>query len=151
MSTYQVLFLCTGNYYRSRYAELLFNALVAQTTLPWRADSRGLALDAGVRNFGAISPYTLRALAARGIDAKPTMRYATPLREADLQQAHRVIALKEAEHRPLMQRKFPHWSEHIEYWHVHDIDCAAPHEALPQIDTLVTSLLAQLDGTPPTG
>jgi len=35
-----VLFLCTGNYYRSRFAEILFNAVAAKEGLGWRADSR---------------------------------------------------------------------------------------------------------------
>ena len=39
----RVLFLCTGNYYRSRFAEILFNQLAPTRGLNWRADSRGLA------------------------------------------------------------------------------------------------------------
>ena len=31
---YKLLFLCTGNYYRSRFAELLFNAMAAPKELP---------------------------------------------------------------------------------------------------------------------
>lgn len=38
-----VLFLCTGNYYRSRFAEYLFNHLAEQQTLEWRAESLGFA------------------------------------------------------------------------------------------------------------
>ena len=38
-----LLFLCTGNYYRSRYAEELFNHRAAPAGLNWRAQSRGLA------------------------------------------------------------------------------------------------------------
>ncbi|MEJ7592066.1 MAG: low molecular weight phosphatase family protein, partial [Planctomycetaceae bacterium] len=30
-----VLFLCTGNYYRSRYAEILFNAKAEEMGLEW--------------------------------------------------------------------------------------------------------------------
>jgi hypothetical protein len=37
-----MLFLCTGNYYRSRFAELLFNHLAKQRGLDWQATSRGL-------------------------------------------------------------------------------------------------------------
>ena len=37
-----VVFVCTGNFYRSRFSEYLFNALVKRHGLPWRATSRGL-------------------------------------------------------------------------------------------------------------
>ena len=43
-----VLFLCTGNYYRGRFAEVLFNSVAGKMGLPWRATSRGLALERGV-------------------------------------------------------------------------------------------------------
>ena len=39
-----VLFLGTSNYYRSRFAEVLFNSVARKMGLPWRASSRGLAL-----------------------------------------------------------------------------------------------------------
>jgi protein-tyrosine phosphatase len=38
----KILFLCTGNFYRSRFAEELFNHLARQKRLDWVADSRGL-------------------------------------------------------------------------------------------------------------
>ena len=63
----KLLFLCTGNYYRSRFAELLFNAMAATHALPWQAFSRGLALDKGVNNIGPMSPFALDALRALGI------------------------------------------------------------------------------------
>ena len=50
-----LLFVCTGNYYRSRFAEHLFNALAAQAGLPWRAESRGLAIEFGAHNVGPMS------------------------------------------------------------------------------------------------
>ena len=56
-----LLFLCTGNYYRSRFVELLFNHQATRAALSWRAESRGIALDLGVNNRGPIS---LAALAA---------------------------------------------------------------------------------------
>ncbi len=52
----KILFLCTGNYYRSRFAEKLFNNLATQKNLDWEADSRGLAIERGVNNVGAMSP-----------------------------------------------------------------------------------------------
>ena len=41
--TNRVLFLCTGNYYRSRYAEEIFNHQAGRDGLGWRAFSRAVA------------------------------------------------------------------------------------------------------------
>jgi hypothetical protein len=49
-----VLFLCTGNFYRSRFAEILFNSVAERMRLPWKASSRGLALERGVNNVGPV-------------------------------------------------------------------------------------------------
>ena len=61
-----VLFLCTGNYYRSRFAEALFNSVAGKMGLPWRATSRGLALERGVNNVGPMAASAIRALEALG-------------------------------------------------------------------------------------
>ena len=57
-----VLFLCTGNYYRSRFAEELFNHQAERADLDWIAQSRGLALERGallaVRSGGNVGPGT---------------------------------------------------------------------------------------------
>lgn len=58
-----VLFLCTGNYYRSRFAEEIFNARAAALGLDWRAESRALAIERGKNNVGPISPLVRSALA----------------------------------------------------------------------------------------
>src|SRR5438309_886198 len=55
-----VLFLCTGNYYRSRYAEILFNWKAQECGVAWKADSRGL--DPDPRNPGPMSRHTMTAL-----------------------------------------------------------------------------------------
>ena len=63
-----VLFLCTGNYYRSRFAEVLFNSLADKMKLPWRATSRGLALERGINNIGPMAISAIQTLeAARGL------------------------------------------------------------------------------------
>ena len=64
-----VLFLCTGNYYRSRFAEVLFNSVAGKMGLPWRASSRGLALERGVNNVGPMEVSAVKALEARGLRA----------------------------------------------------------------------------------
>ena len=42
IETKRVLFVCSGNFYRSRLAELLFNEAAEKTDVVWRAESRGL-------------------------------------------------------------------------------------------------------------
>src|SRR4051812_42350534 len=64
------LFLCTGNYYRSRFAEELFNRHTTVSGLGWRALSRALAIDRGIGNVGPVSGHTVDGLAARGIQAE---------------------------------------------------------------------------------
>ena len=117
----QLLFLCSGNYYRSRFAEHWFNALAQHYKLDWVADSRGLADDLTV-NVGPIANATVEALAQRGVVLPTPYRDPLPTTAADFAQADWVIALKEAEHRPMMQRKFAAWADRITYWHIHDLD-----------------------------
>src|SRR5580704_19544869 len=64
-----VLFLCTGNYYRSRFAEVLFNSVAGKMGLPWQASSRGLALERGVNNVGPMAVEAITALEALGVRA----------------------------------------------------------------------------------
>ncbi len=137
----RLLFLCTGNYYRSRFAELLFNHHAAEGNLPWRAFSRGLAIEMVGKDAGLISPATTYALNMKGIPLNGEIRAPIALAEQDLTSASHVVALKHAEHYPLMSSKFPHWADRIEYWHVHDIDVESPVLALPQIEKAVICLL----------
>lgn len=59
-----VLFLCTGNYYRSRFAEFYFRHLANQHSLNWRAESRGLQITQG--NVGPLSIFTQQECERRG-------------------------------------------------------------------------------------
>jgi len=137
-----VLFLCTGNYYRSRYAEVLFNSVAGRMGLPWRASSRGLALERGVNNVGPMAVSAVQALEVRGLRAVAEFgRFPIQVAVADFEAAHWIVALKEAEHLPLLQERFPAWAEKVELWHVDD----AP-EVLDLIEREVMDLAARLIG-----
>ena len=116
-----VLFLCTGNYYRSRFAEALFNSVAAKMGLPWRASSRGLALERGVNNVGPMAASAVQALAALGVRAGDAItRMPAQVTTDDLEGAAWIVALKQDEHLPLLQERFPAWAEKVEFWHVDD-------------------------------
>jgi len=139
-----LLFLCTGNYYRSRYAEELFNYRANLSKLNWRAFSRGAAERGSLDNVGPMSPFALEGLEARGIQPAGNLRYPQPCTSPDLECADLIIALKESEHRPLIERRFPDMANRVTYWHVHDMDIARPAIALALIDELVEDLVNSL-------
>ena len=91
-----VLFLCTGNYYRSRFAEVLFNSVAGKMGLPWRASSRGLALERGVNNVGPMAVSAVKALEALGVRAGDAItRMPAQVTGDDLEGAALVVALKQ--------------------------------------------------------
>jgi protein-tyrosine phosphatase len=142
-----VLFLCTGNYYRSRFAEHFFNHVAMIEGLAWQADSRGLDVKEG-HNPGPMSRTAMRTLERLGIVVPQPLRFPGTVTEDDLQRAALIVALKEAEHRPLFEERHPTWTERVEFWHVHDLDGATPEEALPQIQEEVIALVRRLNRMP---
>jgi translation initiation factor 1 len=139
--TRTVLFLCTGNYYRSRFAEILFDSVVVKFGLPWRATSRALALERGVHNVGPMAKSAVQMLRMRGIVSPAFERAPTQVLPADFESADLIIAMKEAEHRPLLIERYPDWTERVEFWQVEDDD-----EALPLIERSVMELTARMLG-----
>jgi protein-tyrosine phosphatase len=145
MSVKTVVFVCTGNYYRSRFAEGLFNHLASQGGLNWQAQSCGLGVGrAETGNVGPIAAETIEAFKQRSIPVTEPIRYPRAATLKTFTSADLVIALKEAEHRALMRQQFPDWTDRITYWHVHDLDHAPAHIALQQIESLVRALIARL-------
>jgi protein-tyrosine phosphatase len=139
-----VLFLCTGNYYRSRFAELLFNHAAARMRLSWLAESRGLALERGVQNVGPMSRAAVARLEALGVPVGWETRFPLAATADDFARAGHVVALKEAEHRPLLEERFPGWADRVEYWHIHDVDCWTAVETLAGIEREVLALAGRL-------
>ena len=124
LPTRRVLFLCTGNFFRSVYAEQYFNALSernqrlgaqdpARKPVRWVAESRGLdvAQLSAAQRAARISRYTLERLKKRNIalNLDPATRLPAHLPRqvtlADLEGFDRVIAMHEPTHRAML-RKF---------------------------------------------
>jgi protein-tyrosine phosphatase len=147
-----VLFLCTGNYYRSRYAEEMFNLLAPAECPGWSAVSRGIAVKLGANNVGQIARATVQALQKRGMNFNlQHARMPLQLEIADLESADHIVALKYAEHFPMMRDQFPSWLSEtepsgMEFWNVHDIDVMPPEQALPLIEEQLRGLMGRLCG-----
>ena len=135
--------MAIDNYYRSRFAEELFNHEAERVGLDWRAQSRGLALERGVFNIGPISPFALDALREMAVAPRSADRFPQRCTANDLVGADFVVAVKEAEHRPLMRERFAEWEHIPDYWHVDDVEDAPPAEAIKLLAQQVTTLLQQ--------
>src|SRR5262249_28249767 len=128
--------------YRSRFAEVLFNSVAGKMGMAWRASSRGLALERGVNNVGPMEVSAIKTLEALGVRAAEAVaRLPAQVTTDDLEGAALIVALKHAEHLPLLQERFPAWAEKVEFWHVDD----SP-EVLGLIEQEIMSLVARLLG-----
>jgi protein-tyrosine phosphatase len=141
----RILFLCTGNYYRSRFAEVVFNHLAEKSGIAWRADSCGLRVQPdGVNNVGPLSRFAEGGLELRGLSEKRPYRFPRQVCESDFASADLIIAVKEAEHRPLMEELFPAHTGRVEFWNIHDLDAGHPIDALNELENRIASLVARL-------
>lgn len=141
-----ILFLCTGNYYRSRFAEEVFNFHAKKNGLAWRADSAGLkVVETRLQNPGPISHYTIGALediqiVPEGHSREPKQAMDTLLESADL-----IIATSLVEHKPMVEERIPQFANRINYWEVEDIEFEDPKSALQKLYSSTLDLIDQLE------
>ncbi|MEQ9454285.1 MAG: hypothetical protein RLN76_06800 [Phycisphaeraceae bacterium] len=143
----RLLFLCTGNYYRSRFAEAWFNHLAKHHGLSWHAGSRALGLDENPTLSGPMAESARAKLQSLGVE-KIAPRLPIQVVESELANASLVIAIKQAEHRHRLAAKHPGWEDRVRYWHVHDVDGATPAVALAELETAVCELIDELTSSP---
>jgi protein-tyrosine phosphatase len=143
----KLLFICTGNYYRSRYAELFFNDLALKRQIKWTATSRGLAADEG-HNVGSIAPHVLERLKLCGIPLNGHARFPMQLVEKDLLEADLIIALDRRDHLPMMAKQFPSWADQITYWDVPDLNITDSDNAFTAIEKNIYTLLENIPSNP---
>ncbi len=144
-----ILFLCTGNYYRSRFAEEYFNHYAEREQIKWSADSKGIQRDfSGNGNVGPISRHTLAVLAKLNIPPKAHTRMPLRVETHDFSRFNRVVAVSLSEHKPMLEQ---HWGAElanaIEYFDVEDLHLEGHETALPRLihhlDKLIKTLGAQ--------
>jgi len=121
MTTRSILFLCTGNAYRSRYAEAWFNYLCLQRDVQnLRAFSRGLNVTPGTIQAcpGGHYPETLERIQSKKIPMMCTGARPVPVTDRDFKIAETVICMYKVEHKPYMDKSWPEASSI--YWNIPD-------------------------------
>jgi protein-tyrosine phosphatase len=141
----QILFLCSGNYYRSRFAEIYFNWHAKKRCLNWKAESRGLTL----LNIhpGFMFQSTIARFAYHDIPIDSYKRLPLKATQQDFDAADHIVAMKETEHRPVIEERFTKHLERVEFWEIHDIDCAGPEEMIPHLEHEVLALIERLENS----
>jgi len=98
-----VLFICTANICRSPMAEGLFRALIREEfndQMPWRIESAGT----WTRNGLSAAPYSIQAMAERGIDI--SNHQTRTIEEINLEEFDLILTM-ESGHKEAIQVEFP--------------------------------------------
>jgi protein-tyrosine phosphatase len=141
-----VLFICTGNYYRSRFAEEVFNSHASKADLPWRADSAGLKVpETRHENPGPISVYAFDAFEDYGVIPIAHQREPKQVTELLLKSANLIIATSAIEHKPMATERIPAFADQITYWDVEDVEFVEPKIALKNLHQRTLNLLQELE------
>jgi len=146
-----ICFVCTGNYFRSPFAEAIFNFHAAQlgADFKWRATSRGLIAKELPSSVDTISPSTAKALAKRGIPLTMARSLPTQMTEEDYNTCTRVICASQIEHLPMVESQFPKRLPQTEFWDVEDVyGTADATPALNKMEKRVLALIRQLGRIP---
>ena len=140
----QILFICTGNYYRSRYAQACFNLKAQETKLDWTAVSRGLGIKPGRKG---ISPLAATELSKRGVPETLYRGDPEPLTEADLNKSDYIVVMDETEHRNIIERRFPNRDgRKFHYWEIPDYPKMTVPAACAAMSENIDHLLKELAG-----
>jgi protein-tyrosine phosphatase len=136
-----VLFVCTGNFYRSRFAEALFKAHATVGILT--ASSRGL--DTSKPRATGVSPLVVAELKRLKLPAELVGGYPRQLQREDLDAADVVVLLDGREHVPMLQKQFPQVDmTKVRQWSVQDVPLMAASDAFAEITRQVDLLVAEL-------
>lgn len=139
----KVLFVCSANYYRSRFAEAYLKHLADHMQRRIVVTSRGTAI---VEHSHLVSPLVTAELERRGIPTSLIDGPAVQLTEADLKGADLIIGLNKTEHEPKIAKLFPSFDlSKAVFWDVPDVDVLAAPAAFERIIHHVEALAKEIE------
>lgn len=142
----KILFLCTGNYYRSRFAEIYFNFVAKKRNLDWLSFSRGFDVS-NLDNLGFISNHTKKELKKLNIPLPNNPAPPVLLTMNDFEGVAKVIVLNEREHRLFIQQFFPEWENKVVFWNISDLYEESSSESLRKLKSKLDQLLEEIEKT----
>lgn len=141
----KLLFVCSGNYYRSRFAEAYLNYLSDLFSLDIKAESRGLAIhfaDELAEEFGEISKDTKERCNSLGIPKKYWDKNRESIRREDFENFDQIICLDLEEHAPMIKEQFPDQIYSVCYLKVKDIFDWEPKQTLDSISETIQEMVS---------
>lgn len=138
----KVCFVCTGNYYRSRFAEAVFNFMVKECGKEYVAESRGLnisAADEVAKDYGELSPYTKHKMEDLDIPINFTSEKRQSISKQDLEDFDIIVIMDRAEHFKMVKEFVGEDEDMIasaknfKYWAIKDVFDWEPDETLGAI------------------
>ena len=143
----KICFVCTGNYYRSRFAEAVFNFMASNSDLKISAESRGLNISAAdqlAEKHGELSLFTLDMLNKLSIDKSFTHDKRRRFSINDINKFDKFIFLDKEEHTSMLYKvkdidNFD-IKKKIVFWNVKDVFDWKPEKTLSTILLNVTNL-----------
>ena len=140
----KLLFVCSGNYYRSRFAEAYFNYLSEMFNLNVTSESRGLAIhfaDELAEKHGEISKDTRERCNSLDIPKRYWEKNRESLRSEDFDNFDEIICLDLEEHTPMIKEQFPDRVYSVNYLNVKDVFDWEPKKTLDTISDLIQEMV----------
>lgn len=143
----KVTFVCTGNYYRSRFAESYFNYLCDILKLNFEADSYGLAIhyaDELAEEHGEISPYSKERMEQIGIPDHYFDRDRKSLTKDAIENSDIIIAMDKEEHTEMIMEQFPSYINQFNFFEVKDVFDWEPKKTLDETQKNVEKMINEI-------
>ena len=140
----KVTFVCTGNYYRSRFAESYFNYLCDILKLNYIADSYGLAIhyaDELAEEHGEISPFSKERMESIGIPNFYFERDRKSLTKDAIENADLIVAMDKDEHTEMILEQFPTYINQFNFFKVKDVFDWEPKKTLDETQKKVEAMI----------
>ena len=139
----KVLFVCTWNIHRSRFAEEVFNYLAKKSNSKYQAFSAGFKV--GGYKFRTIYSPALDNLKKINIVPLRSNDFSKHIDDVDLSEYDRIICMDEVEHKPMVLANSSLQNNLFEYWNIIDEPKMKSELSLQKCYQKVENLLRDLD------